>query len=247
MMSTVGMVVRTLISRFLLLLLSVAYAPFILLALVLPQVWVLDSRFYFWLAQFFYWFTRKISLLSISVQGAEHIPSDPAIFVANHQSSFDIPLLGSLVGAHPHIWFALKDLLQSPILRFLLPPFSVFVDNSSPMSGMRSLLQIIRILNNRMHHCMIFPEGGRFTDGSVHDFYSGFAILAKKLGRPVVPVYLHNLNKVYPPDVFWIRNYPIKVVIGRPFIMQENETDKEFKDRVYAWFCEQAEKNSKQT
>lgn len=238
----IGMVLRTFVSRFLLFILSVFYAPFILLALVLPQSWVLDSRVYFRLAQFFYWFTKKISFLSITVEGVQNIPQNPAILVANHQSSFDIPLLGSLVGSHPHVWFALKDLMKSPVLRFLLPPFSVMVDMSSPMTGMRSLLQIIKLLQDRPHHCMIFPEGGRFTDGSIHDFYSGFAILAKKLGRPVIPVYMHNLNKVYPPHTFWIRNYPIKMVVGEPFVMQEEETEQAFKDRVQAWFEEQAKR-----
>ena len=238
----IGTLLRTLLSRFLLFLLSVVYAPFILIALMLPKAWVLDSRFYFRLAQFFYWAAIKISFLSITIEGVENIPQEPVIFVANHQSSFDVPLLGSLVGAHPHVWFALKELLKSPVLRFLVPQFSVLVDMSSPMSGMRSLLQIIKLLTDRPHHCMVFPEGGRFTDGVVHDFYPGFAILAKKLGRPVVPVYIHNVNKAYPPDVFLIHNYPIKVVIGKPFIMQEGETEQEFKDRVYAWFGEQVDR-----
>ena len=76
------------VSTMLLFLISVVYAPFLLIALVLPQSWVLNSRFYFRLAQFFYWFVRKISFLNITIKGAEHIPQDPAIFVANHQSSF---------------------------------------------------------------------------------------------------------------------------------------------------------------
>lgn len=230
---------RTLISRFLLILLSLLYAPFIVCALLLPKEWVLDSRFYFWLAQFFYWAIIKISFVPITFKGLDNIPDEPVIFVANHQSSFDIPLLGYLVGSHPHVWFALKDLLKSPTLRFLLPQFSVLVDMSTPMTGMRSLLQIIKILTDRSNHCMIFPEGGRYTDGKVHDFYSGFAILAKKLGRPVVPVYMHNVNKVYPPGVFLIHHYPIKVIVGKPFVLEDGENEQAFKDRVYAWFSKQ--------
>jgi len=243
----ITILLRTLLSRFLLLLLSIVYAPFIIIALMLPKAWVLNSRFYFRLAQFFYWAIIKISFLPITFEGEENIPDEPVIFVANHQSSFDIPLLGSLVGAHPHVWFALKDLMKSPVLRFLLPQFSVMVDMSTPMTGMRSLLEIIKLLANRPHHCMVFPEGGRFTDGSVHDFYSGFAILAKKLGRPVVPVYIHNAQKVYPPNVFLIHNYPVKVIVGKPFVMQEHETEQEFKDRVYAWFCEQVDQEKIET
>jgi len=88
---------------------------------------------------------------------------------------------------------------------------------------------------------MIFPEGGRYTDGTVHDFYGGFVILAKKTGRPVVPVRIFGVHKVYPPDTFWVQKYPITVVVGKPFVYQEGDTDQAFKDRVYQWFIEQKE------
>jgi len=107
------------------------------------------------------------------------------------------------------------------------------------MTGMRSLLEIIKVLVDRPHHCMIFPEGGRYTDGKIHDFYPGFGILARKMGRPVVPVYIRGAQKVYPPNVFLIHYYPIDVVVGKPFFIQEDETEQEFRDRVRAWFCEQ--------
>ncbi len=233
-------VVRTLVSRFLLLLLSIIYAPFMMIALVLPRNWVLDRALYFYLAQFFYAAVVKISFVPVAYKGVEYIPKEPAIFVANHQSSFDIALFGRLVGHQPHVWFALKSLLKSPVLRFLIPQFSVLVDMSSPMSGMRSLREIIKLLAHKPHHCMVFPEGGRYADGKIHDFYPGFGILARKMNRPVVPVYMHGVQKVYPPDAFFIHSHPVTVTVGKPFFIQDDETEQKFRDRVRVWFCEQA-------
>jgi 1-acyl-sn-glycerol-3-phosphate acyltransferase len=86
---------------------------------------------------------------------------------------------------------------------------------------------------------MIFPEGTRRTDGKVHEFYAGFVTLAKKTGRPVVPVRIFGVNEVYPPEQFWIHYCPIKVVVGEPMVIGETEDDESFKNRVHAWFLAQ--------
>ena len=54
--------------------------------------------------------------------------------------------------------------------------------------------------------------------------------------------YIAGANKVYPPDTFLVHYYPVKVVVGKPFVLQENETDEEFKQRVYQWFLDQSER-----
>ena len=119
---------------------------------------------------------------------------------------------------------------------------AVLVDTSTPMKGMRSLLQAIAIAKEHNAHIIIFPEGGRFSDGTVHDFFGGFAILAKRIGRSVVPVYVHGINKVYPPGAFLVHWHQVTVVIGEPFTMQEDEHEDVFKQRVYQWFIDQASK-----
>src|SRR5262249_21216179 len=155
---------------------------------------------YFWCSYIFFWTLLKGSLLPITFIGAEKIPNTPAIIVANHQSALDIPLIAVLVKGHPHIWLAKEELLSSPILRFILPRMAVLIDMSSPQKGLRSIIQTINLLNGKNRHAIIFPEGTRYTDGAVHEFFGGFVLLAKKTGRPVVPVRIFNVNKAYPPD-----------------------------------------------
>ncbi len=234
---------RTLLSRFLLLLIMiVCLIPGFILLFLVPERYRYDNKLLCWFEYFFYWAVLKSTLLRITYKGTEHIPyNEPAIVVANHQSSLDIPLIGVMFKTFPHIWLATITLMDSPVLRFILPRIAVLIDMSTPMKGMKSLIQAIQLINGHRRHVALFPEGGRFTDGTVHDFYAGFVILAKKTGRPVVPVRIFGIHKAYPPKVFLVHDYPISVVVGKPLYYQEGESDDAFKDRVYQWFIEQKE------
>lgn len=232
----IGALIRTLISRFLIFVLIVVFLIPILIIMLLPARWRFDSKIVYWFIHLFYVLSLKCTLVPITIKGKENIPQEPSIFVSNHQSSLDISLVGSLVNGYPHVWLARSELMESWLLRFILPRLAVVADVTSSMKAMRSLLQILQLMNGKKCHLMIFPEGQRYTDDAVHEFFGGFVILAKKTGRSVVPVRIFNANKVYPPDTFLVQWHPITVVVGKPFIYQEGETDEAFKNRVYSWF-----------
>ena len=83
---------------------------------------------------------------------------------------------------------------------------------------------------------MIFPEGKRYIDGEIHNFYEGFAVAAKRLNRPVVPVLIKNLNKIFPPDSILIGYEKLEIVIGKPFEYNIENSTEEFKNTVHEWF-----------
>lgn len=230
---------RTIFSRFLLFLLMLVYLPPFLIILFLPRRWFYRSRLFYWFEDIFYWAVIKFSLLPITYRGLENLPEGPAIFVTNHQSSLDIPLVGVLTKRHPHIWIAKEELTESPILRFVLPRVAILVDPEATFKAMRALLQAIKVMQEYKMGAMIFPEGTRHTDGDVHEFFAGFVILAKKTNLPVVPVRIFGANKVYPPETFLVNYYPITVVVGPAMFIQEGEDDEAFKNRVYDWFLKQ--------
>lgn len=237
-----GMIIRSLFSRLLVFLLMAALAiPMLLIMLLMPKKWRAESKLLFWLTNILYVGSLKCIFMPIVVRGKENIPDSPVIIAANHQSALDIPLVGSLLDCHPHVWLARSELMNSWVLRFVLPYFAVVADVNSPMKAMRSLLKIISLVNGKRCHLLIFPEGQRHNDDDVHEFFGGFVILAKKMGRPVVPVRIFNANKVYARDAFWARWHPITVVVGKPLLMGEDETDEAFRHRVRQWFVEQKE------
>ena len=208
---------------------------------ILPERFRYTSKLFFKWIHLAYVAFIKSTFLEITVRGKENIPDEPVIIAANHQSSMDIPIVGSLVGNFPHIWLAWIALYKRFPLGLLYRRLSIPIDPSSLQKAMRSLLRVVQTVQKYHAHAIIFPEGGRYTDGNVHEFFGGFVLLAKKTGRPVVPVRIFNLNKVYPPGSFLAYRYPVYVVVGKPMYRQEDESDEAFKDRVYQWFLEQKE------
>lgn len=239
----IGIFVRSMFSYLLLSLVSLAVAPFLIAFWVLPARYRYGNHFLSKIAQAYYYLALKCSLLPVRFEGLEYLPKESAVFVANHQSSLDIPLVGILARGKPHVWLAWEKLIErSVFLRFLLPRFAVLVDSTDKYKAMRSLLRIIQYSTNGFDSSiMIFPEGGRFTDGKVHEFFGGFVILAKKTGKPVVPVRIFGAHKAYPPGSFLVHRHPIRVVVGRPCVLKEAESDEAFKQRVYNWFLAQGE------
>ena len=234
-------IIHTLVSYLLLIVVfSIALVPAICLFLM-PKHWRYTSRFFAGFLYWCYWLILKCTLVPIKVRGIHNIPTNPVIIAVNHQSILDVPLVGVLVKSAPHIWLAWSELFERPFHYFMLSRIALPLDVASPLKAMRSLSNALSIVCDNKMHAIIFPEGSRFTDGFVHDFFAGFVMLAKKTGRPVVPVRIFNVNKVYPPRSFFAYWHPITVVVGEPMYLKDDESDETFKNRVHQWFIEQTE------
>jgi 1-acyl-sn-glycerol-3-phosphate acyltransferase len=231
---------RTLFSRAVIACALIVGLPFIILMMVLPARVRYQSRVLFWGITIFYDIVIKAALVPISYKGEANIPDEPVVFAENHQSAVDIPLVGILPRGKPHVWLARQELMRWKLLRWVLPRLAVVVDTTSKEKAMRSMINLLRLVEQIPVDIMIFPEGGRYSDGAIHPFYGGFVTIAKLLNRPVVPVYIAGAHKVYPANTFWTRSYPICVTVGAPFMRSDQESDEAFKDRVHAWFVAQA-------
>ncbi len=232
--------IHTIFARTLLfLLILVAIIP-IGIVMFLPERIRFTNKFLYWIINVFYWAIIRCSLIPIAFEGRDNIPDEPVIFAANHQSSLDIPLVGVLPRGKPHIWLARAELLKTWFLKIVVSRLTVVANVLSRSAATRSLIRLIKLVEGNNIDVMIFPEGSRFTDDKVHEFFGGFVILAKALNRPVVPVRIFGANKVYPPNSFMVRYHPVKVVVGKPMTIESNETDDQFKKRVYEWFVSQS-------
>jgi 1-acyl-sn-glycerol-3-phosphate acyltransferase len=238
----IGMILRNLFCRFLLIIVTIFFSIPILIFILMPEKYRYRYPAIFYPVHWFYVAILKITFLPITYKGLENIPSDQAvIFAANHQSTLDIPLLGVLSKGVPHVWLAKAELMDSVFIKWVVPLLSVLVDVSSPRNAMLSLRKIVTIVNHHHRNLMIFPEGTRRIDGKIHEFFGGFAVIAKKTGRPVVPVCIIGANKAYPPETFWLHLYPITVIVGKPFLYEPHDTDESFKQKVHDWFVQEME------
>jgi 1-acyl-sn-glycerol-3-phosphate acyltransferase len=63
---------------------------------------------------------------------------------------------------------------------------------------------------------MVFPEGGRSTDGVILPFLGGTFYVGIKAGVPIVPVAVIGTLQALPMNHYIIKPYPFRVVIGEP-------------------------------
>lgn len=220
-----------------LLLLILCAVPLLLCAAV-PACWRYQNPFFVMLKWLIYRAMMFLSFCSLRVVGKEHLPKQPAVLVANHQSYLDVSFVGHLMGLHPHVWLAKTDFAKLSPFKKIVARLTSVVDMSTPQRGMRSLLRAVSLVRTTGSHLMIFPEGMRHGDGEIHMFYAGFAVAARMLDRPVIPVYLHGLNNVLPPRSYLLSPQRVHMVVGPAFTLQEGETNQQFVERVRAWFIQ---------
>lgn len=167
----------------------------------------------------------------------------PVIYIANHTSALDIFILEVLADGKPHIWISKMGYSRVPILGYLLRRFHVLVDSSSPRQGARALGRLRILAREYKQSILLFPEGTRHTDGKIHDFHSGFALLARSLKYPVVPIYIKNADKILAKKSFRITtNSSLDLTIGPQFFYRDDQDDKIFIETVRNWFIEEQKK-----
>jgi 1-acyl-sn-glycerol-3-phosphate acyltransferase len=196
---------------------------------------------YYWFLDFFYRASLFASFLTINLKGNNSISATPSIIIANHQSAFDIPLLGSLLNCYRHSWLFLSRYAKIPLFGFILRRMNIIVDRTGLRKLTHSVEHALTITKGKKRHLIIFPEGGRFIDGTIHKFYYGFARIAYQTAMPVVPVFIKGAGKAYPPGSFLMRPYPIDITIGSPFFVEQGESIDSFVARVHEWFVQQTE------
>lgn len=236
----IAALLRTVIFYFFLFIaVTIGLIPCFLLSL-LPEKIRYTSVYYFFMS-LFYHITLFGLRVPVTFVGKENLPKSAALYVANHQSALDILLLGVLFPSKPHSWFFKIELLKIPLFGFMAKRMNIAVDRTTPRKALTGLLAGIRTAKRHAQSLIVFPEGSRYSDGKVHDFLWGFAIIARKTGKPVVPIMIVDSYKVYPTGAFFVRRHPINVIIGKPFILNEKETDEEFINRVRLWFLKHSE------
>lgn len=137
------------------------------------------------------------------------------VYIANHQSLFDIP---ALIVALP-TGFRMtpkRGLLYVPIFGWALWLGGfIFIDRKNRAKAIRSLDRAaLQVAHGRP--IVIFAEGTRSPDGNLLPFKKGGFILALKAGVPVVPVSILGGREVLPKGSLRIRPGTIAVTLGAP-------------------------------
>lgn len=154
----------------------------------------------------------------LDVRGLENVDfSRPHVFVANHESMIDIPVMFRAIPVNLH-FIIKKELKYVPLVGWYAWAMGmVFVDRKDRMQAFGSLKRVGLLIRGG-RNIIAFPEGTRSrTDGhGVQPFKRGVFVAAIEAGVPVVPVAIVGSRDVLPSDGFRVRAGVIGVRIGKP-------------------------------
>jgi 1-acyl-sn-glycerol-3-phosphate acyltransferase len=154
-----------------------------------------------------------IAGLKLKVEGAENIPAHgPAIYVSNHQSNFDIPILYAGLPIQFR-WMAKQELFRVPLFGLAMKRSGYIpIDRSNPRKAMHSLNLAAQKIKAGAS-VIIFPEGTRSPNGQVQTFKKGALVIAAKAQVPVVPVAIKGSYGVQPKDRWQVMSSPLTLTI----------------------------------
>jgi 1-acyl-sn-glycerol-3-phosphate acyltransferase len=158
-----------------------------------------------------------ISLVRIKVEGQEHLdPKASYIFVANHQSLYDIPLVYGWL-KNNFKWIIKKEFRKMPVMGYLCYRMGhIFIDRSNPMRAKQSLDQAKQNLKKGNTSIFLFPEGTRTRNGQVGRFKRGAFTIARDLHLPIVPVSIIGAYEALPKGLNCIIPGKIKIIFHQP-------------------------------
>ncbi|KMT22185.1 lysophospholipid acyltransferase family protein [Clostridium cylindrosporum] len=155
---------------------------------------------------------------TIKVYGEDNIPEgESVLFMSNHQSNFDIPLLLGFINTHKG-FVAKLELGQIPILNKWMENIDcVFMDRSSIRKSAEAIAETTKLLK-RGRSMVIFPEGTRSCCNTMGEFKAGSFKLATKSKVKIVPITINgsyklmeaNGNKIKPSEVEMYIHTPIE-------------------------------------
>jgi 1-acyl-sn-glycerol-3-phosphate acyltransferase len=142
-------------------------------------------------------------------------PGRSYVFLANHQSLFDIPvLIASAPGQLRMV--AKRSLFRIPVFGWALRAGGfVPVDRADRSSARETFASASARLSAGVS-MLLFPEGTRSLDDTLLPFQRGGFLLALKSGLPIVPVGIRGSRAIQSRSSFAIHPGTVVVTYGAP-------------------------------
>ncbi len=163
------------------------------------------------------------SFFKLKVINREKLIEEGAcIYVMNHQSFLDPPMIGQLFSSTNVHYLARKTLFNNAFLRIILPFCNVVpIDQEQPDPG--SILKVLRLVKGG-GRIIIFPEGSRCPDNQIHDAMPGIGLILGRLqGVPIQPLRIEGAYDCLPIHSSKLRFKPITISIGDPIQFTKEE------------------------
>ncbi|HUJ58034.1 MAG TPA: lysophospholipid acyltransferase family protein [Kofleriaceae bacterium] len=167
------------------------------------------------------WFGRRvIELLDVdlAVTGVERVPPGRAyVYMSNHQSHLDIPMLYATLPSPTIRMLGKKELFQIPVWgRALRAAEFIEVDRSNHVRAVQSIERAAQLLRDGVS-IYLAPEGTRSRDGRIGKLKKGGFHLARDTGAAIVPVAIKGTIDILPRGARVMRTGKrVELTIGEP-------------------------------
>lgn len=144
----------------------------------------------------------------------------PAIFMCNHISIYDIPLMGAYIPVYANAIEA-ESHFKWPVYKHLIKAYGQIPINRD---SVRDSLKSIQIAQERLKEgvsIIIFPEGHRTDDGEMQEFKKLPFLLAKRSGVRIVPLSISGMWHLSPNDKFVKRPTKLLFKFGKTISSEE--------------------------
>ncbi|MBR7839192.1 HAD-IB family hydrolase [Actinospica durhamensis] len=157
----------------------------------------------------------ELAGVRVSVQGAEHLRTRPALYLFNHQSWLDVAVMARLL-RRDYTGFAKHELARLPGLGDFGRMFEVvFIDRGATAEASDFLRPVLDLLARGVS-VAVAPEGTRSPTPMPGPFHKGAFLAARKARVPLVPVVIRNSGRLMPRGGKTVHAGRIDVVLHPP-------------------------------
>lgn len=150
--------------------------------------------------------------VKVKITGKENLPLVPSIYVANHTSQLDIPIVSASI-PRGLFFVAKQELSKVPILgQYMHIMGMIFVDRGNREKAIQSM-EIAAKKVKKGKNLVTFPEGTRSTDNALLPFKKGSFVIAQKGQIPLVPIAIKGAGKALPKGSFIAHSSTVEVKI----------------------------------
>jgi 1-acyl-sn-glycerol-3-phosphate acyltransferase len=146
----------------------------------------------------------------------ERVPHDrPVVYVANHQSFFDILALAATVPGQMR-FVAKREMAKIPILGPAMKAAGqIFIDRQNRVRAFEAYEEAALAVNAGLN-AVVFAEGTRSRTGELQPFKKGPFVFAIASKVPIVPVYCAGTFDILRKGSIWVRPHPVTLYFGEP-------------------------------
>jgi 1-acyl-sn-glycerol-3-phosphate acyltransferase len=162
------------------------------------------------------WGGVKLTGVRVETVGLDKLdPARTYIFMSNHMSNLDPPIITPLIPRRTSVMVK-KELLSYPILgRAMRMGSMVPVDRGNRDAGIESVRFAKQVVQQGLN-MTIYVEGHRSFDGKLLPFKKGPFYLAMECGVPVVPITITGTHELMPKGRFAIKPGVATVIFHPP-------------------------------